>query len=79
MSLDEGDVIKHIEYRDSHGFSEYTDVEVTGKSKGEVRFNADQIQTDEFTINILRDPEGGTLEVRLVNTEGRWTVSEVEV
>lgn len=79
MGLEEGDVIKRIKYNASVGFSEYTDVEITDKNKGDVRFNADQLQTEAFTVNILRDPEGGTLEVRLVNNDGRWIVTEVEL
>lgn len=71
-ALDSGDVISTIR---TSGL-EYTDVEIQEMDTGG---NTTLIQTDEFTIKIPIDPEGGTITVELVSDEGVWPVHEVTV
>jgi hypothetical protein len=70
--VESGDVISNIRTAGP----EYNDVEVL---EIDTSGNTTLVQTNEFTIKIPMDREGGTITVELVSDEGVWQVYKVSV
>lgn len=74
--LEEGDTIARIKTERS----EYEDIkviEMDHDSDGVHRTTL--IVTDQFTIKIPQDREGGTLYVKATDDSGTWTVTDVDL